>query len=77
MNGQSKKNIQLIVFGDDWGRHPSSSQHLIKELVSWYDVIWVNSVGMRAPKIRLKDFKRVWQKVTNCLFRPSEHTPEG
>ena len=40
---------QLIVFADDWGRHPSSSQHLVRELLPQYPTLWVNTVGTRRP----------------------------
>lgn len=50
---------QLIVFADDWGRHPSSSQHLVRELLLEYPTLWVNTVGTRRPKLGLHDAKRV------------------
>lgn len=39
----------LLVFSDDWGRHPSSCQHLIRRLLPEYQVWWVNTIGMRRP----------------------------
>lgn len=53
----------LIVFGEDWGRHPSSTQHLIKHLCRERQIIWVNSVGLRFPKFTFHDLKRVWEKL--------------
>jgi glycosyltransferase involved in cell wall biosynthesis len=41
----------LIVFSDDWGRHPSSCQHIIRRLAPQYDVLWVNTIGTRGPKL--------------------------
>ena len=26
-------DFSLLVFADDWGRHPSSCQHLVRELL--------------------------------------------
>ena len=49
---------QLIVFADDWGRHPSSSQHLVRELLPHYPTLWVNTVGTRKPKLSLSDISR-------------------
>lgn len=49
---------QLIVFADDWGRHPSSSQHLIRELLPQYPTLWVNTVGTRRPSISWSDIGR-------------------
>ena len=31
---------RLVVFSDDWGRHPSSAQHLIRQLLPRYQVDW-------------------------------------
>jgi glycosyltransferase involved in cell wall biosynthesis len=50
----------LVVFGEDWGGHPSSTQHLIRRLMSDQPVVWVNSIGLRRP--RLTDIYRVFKK---------------
>ncbi|CCQ12001.1 Glycosyltransferase SypN [Pseudoalteromonas luteoviolacea B = ATCC 29581] len=60
--------MKFIVFGEDWGRHPSSTQHLFKHIAEQHEVIWVNSVGMRKPTFTLKDFKRITEKVFKGLF---------
>jgi len=54
--------VDLVVFGDDWGAHPSTTQHLIR---AWPDarVIWVNSLGMRAPAPTLSDLRRAVGKL--------------
>jgi glycosyltransferase involved in cell wall biosynthesis len=57
----------LIVFGEDWGRHPSSTQHLVKRLVADRRVIWINSIGLRRPRLGLADLKRAGQKLTAAL----------
>ncbi len=41
----------LIVFADDWGRHASSCQHLVRRLLPRYPVLWVNTIGMRRPRL--------------------------
>lgn len=51
----------MIVFGEDWGRHPSSTQHLIQRLAADRPVVWVNSIGMRRP--RPSDLGRLYTKV--------------
>lgn len=56
---------RLIIFGEDWGQHPSSTQHLAKHLSTYEHITWVNSVGMRAPSINARDLKRVAQKLTS------------
>ncbi|MEM1211629.1 MAG: hypothetical protein AAGI68_04955 [Planctomycetota bacterium] len=53
--------VELVVFADDWGRHPSSAQHLVRELLRQglvERVVWVNTIGMRKPRLRWGDVKR-------------------
>ncbi|MCA9008898.1 MAG: hypothetical protein KDB01_04080 [Planctomycetaceae bacterium] len=53
----------LVVFSDDWGRHPSSCQHLVHNLLDRYPVVWVNTIGTRAPRFDLQTMKRVSEKL--------------
>ncbi|MCK6264941.1 glycosyltransferase [Vibrio sp. ZSDE26] len=53
----------LIVFGEDFGGLPSSTQHLIKRLTEHRKVVWVNSIGLRQPKLNRHDAKRVVNKL--------------
>lgn len=57
-------NRSLIVFGEDWGGLPSSTQHLIRHLKEDRQVVWVNSIGLRRPQVSLRDARRIWQKLT-------------
>ncbi len=41
----------LLIFSDDWGRHPSSCQHLTQHLLKRYPVTWVNTIAMRPPRL--------------------------
>ncbi len=63
----------LIVFGEDWGGLPSSTQHLIKRLMPNYRVIWINSIGLRQPRICWRDLKRACIKLLS-LFKSSPKT---
>jgi len=54
---------QLIVFSDDWGRHPSSCQHLIGHLLHRYPVLWVNTIGTRSPRLSWEDAGKAWSKL--------------
>lgn len=53
----------LLVFSDDWGRHPSSCQHLVRNLLDQYPVLWVNTIGTRAPRFDVQTVKRVTEKL--------------
>lgn len=63
--------MKFVVFGEDWGAHPSSTQHLFKQLSKDHDVHWINSVGMRKPSLRFTDLSRVFNKAKK-LFRQSK-----
>jgi glycosyltransferase involved in cell wall biosynthesis len=60
----------LMVFADDWGRHPSSAQHLIRHLLDQYSVIWVNTIGMRKPRLDWATLTRAMEKFGHWLLRP-------
>jgi glycosyltransferase involved in cell wall biosynthesis len=59
----------LLVFADDWGRHPSSCQHLIRHLLPRRQVIWVNTVGTRPPRFDMATAHRGWEKVCQWFRR--------
>lgn len=70
----------LLVFSDDWGRHPSSCQHIVGNLLGRYRVVWVNTIGMRTPSFNLATFKRGLEKLTQWIRRPKQEAaelPEG
>jgi glycosyltransferase involved in cell wall biosynthesis len=70
----------LIVFGEDWGALPSSTQHLVSHLALDRKVVWINSIGLRRPRLSWRDLHRVWAKLcssqgdqsTNNLSYPSQ-----
>jgi glycosyltransferase involved in cell wall biosynthesis len=65
----------LLVFADDWGRHPSSCQHLVRQLLDRYEVHWVNTIGMRTPRLDWATLRRGLEKVGGWLRRSA--TPHG
>ncbi|MBL4765051.1 MAG: glycosyltransferase [Colwellia sp.] len=58
----------LIVFGEDWGAHPSSTQHIVKVLGKTRAIIWCNSIGLRKPKLTFHDVLRIYNKIKSFLF---------
>ena len=65
----------MVVFGEDWGGLPSSTQYLVKQLVENRRVLWVNSIGLRQPTFQVRDLKRVWTKLTRKT--PSQSKSEA
>lgn len=67
------QTAELLVFSDDWGRHPSSCQHLIGGLLDRYDVSWVNTIGTRLPQFDWYTLKRGVGKIREWVMpRPSQ-----
>lgn len=60
----------FVVFADDWGRHPSSCQHLFRRIIPRAQVIWVNTIGLRTPRINMHDLARAMQ-VMRSWIRPN------
>jgi glycosyltransferase involved in cell wall biosynthesis len=52
-----------LVFADDWGRHPSSCQHLVRQLLGRRRVYWVNTIGTRAPRLDRATLARGLEKL--------------
>lgn len=53
----------LLIFSDDYGRHPSSCQHLVNILMHDRPVLWVNTLGTRRPRLSLQDLRRGFGKL--------------
>lgn len=53
----------ILVFSDDWGRHPSSCQHLIRHLLDHRVVLWVNTIGMKPPRFDGYTVRRGLEKL--------------
>lgn len=61
--------VTFIVFSDDWGRHPFSCQHLMSQFLPNNKILWVNTIGLRAPKLSKYDLKRSIEKILDWTKR--------
>ena len=59
--------LRLVVFSDDWGRHPSSCQHLVGHLLDRYSTLWVNTIGTRPPKLSREDLGKGFVKLRQWM----------
>lgn len=64
----------LVVFSDDWGRHPSSCQHLVAHLLARRPITWVNTIGTRPPGLNRATLLRGFGKLRQWLW-PGPHAP--
>lgn len=70
-------NRDIIIFSDDWGRLPSTLQHIAKVLLKHNRVFWIGSLGLRKPNLNFKDFKRAIIKLKSIFAkRKSSHDQE-
>ena len=65
----------IVAFGEDWGRHPSSTQHLLGHLARTRRILYLNSIGLRRP--RLTDAGRAVAKLGAMLRGGAEDTPSS
>lgn len=66
----------LLVFADDWGRHPSSCQHLIRHLLPRHPTTWVNTIGTRTPHFDCETLRRAGGKLRQWLGRSTSAIKE-
>lgn len=57
----------IIIFGEDWGRFPSTTQHIGKVLLDNNRIMWIGSLAHRKPSISLKDIRRIFEKLRNIF----------
>lgn len=69
IESHKSENHQLVFFGEDWGRHPSTAQYLAGQLLDSYCVTWINSIGLREPSLSAADLDRVVGKVKRAAFK--------
>jgi glycosyltransferase involved in cell wall biosynthesis len=67
----------LVVFSDDWGRHPSSCQHLTQRLLSTHQVLWVNTIGMRRPALDWVTLSRGLGKIARWFGPKKTETKDA
>jgi hypothetical protein len=53
----------IVCFSNDWGGDPLSKTHLMRLLARENRVLWVNSLGNRAPRATLRDARRALGKL--------------
>ena len=67
----------ILYFGNDWAaENRTSSHHVARWLAKRYNVIYIDSPGLRAPKGTGRDLKKLVSKVALALRGPRP-TPEG
>lgn len=65
----------FVVFGSDWRRHPNSLQHLFLRLMPHNQVLWVNALNHRVPKLTWYDLRRGIAKLRDMALQPAAAPP--
>jgi glycosyltransferase involved in cell wall biosynthesis len=69
--------VDFIVFSDDWGRHPFSCKHIMRHFLPANRVLWVQTVGLRSPKLSWYDLRRSFQKLGSFLLPQARQNDES
>jgi len=56
----------IVCFSNDWDGDPLSKTHLMRILARDNRVLWVNSLGNRAPRATSADAARLWHKLSQA-----------
>ena len=67
MNEKLIENLSIVVFGEDYNRHPHALEHIINLFIPRNKILWVETMGLRTPKFNAKDIKRSFQKLYGML----------
>jgi len=66
----------IVCFANDWSGDPLSKKHVMRRLARRNRVLWVNSLGNRAPRASGRDLKRIFdklQKFAGGLYRVEDN----
>lgn len=66
----------IICFAKDWSEDPTSNNHVMKMLARRNKVLWLNSIGMRAPNLASgRDLAKIFRKLRSFAQGPVEVEP--
>ncbi|MEE9442378.1 MAG: glycosyltransferase [candidate division Zixibacteria bacterium] len=74
-NNGNRQNDALVCYAEDWGRLPSSTQHLMRKLSSNHTILWVDSLGLRVPSVSKGDVGRIFSKIGKFFAGVKEVEP--
>ena len=65
----------IVCFANDWAGDPLSKKHVMRRLARRHRVLWVDSLGNRAPRIDGHDARRVIAKLQRAAAGVREVEP--
>lgn len=74
MKNSTNENCPFAVFGDEWGLHPTSVQHLARGLSKNHPLLYVNTFWQRRPRLNWNDARRAWHKLRMIASSRPHHS---
>src|SRR5437016_12759760 len=65
----------MLCFSHDWSGDPLSKTHLMRLLARDNRVLWVNSIGYRAPTASRADLSRAFKKLAAAIAPMTQPEP--
>jgi len=65
----------MLCFGHDWSGDPLSKTHIMRILARDNRILWINSIGYRAPTASKSDFRRALTKLKAAAAPVKEVEP--
>src|SRR5438067_140873 len=65
----------MLCFSHDWSGDPLSKTHLMRLMARDNRVLWVNSIGYRAPSASARDVRRALEKLRAAAQPITEPEP--
>jgi glycosyltransferase involved in cell wall biosynthesis len=60
------EGFDIVCFSNDWDGDPLSKTHLMRLAARHNRILWVNSIGNRAPRATGRDLDRIKRKLTQA-----------
>jgi glycosyltransferase involved in cell wall biosynthesis len=65
----------MLCFAHDWTGDPLSKTHIMRLLARDNRVLWINSIGYRAPTASKSDVRRAWTKLKAATEQVAQVAP--
>ena len=66
----------IVCFGKDWDDDPTSNTHVMRALAADRRVLWLESIGMRVPRVGSpRDLRRIANRLSLAARAPRQVAP--
>lgn len=74
-NSEPLRGRDIVCFPQDWTGDPLSKTHIMRILSRDNRILWVNSIGLRAPSVSKADIGRSFEKLSKVMKPTIEVEP--